>query len=186
MMIDSQENVILVDALDREIGVAPKLGVHRSGLLHRAFSVFVTDESGRVLLQRRAESKYHSPGLWSNSCCGHPRPGEQTIDAAARRLDEEMGIHCQLVHISSFLYRAHVDRELLEHELDHVFVGTTDGQPECDPSEVSEFMWADVDTVIAMLRDDPAVFTAWFAKALATTGLVPSQVMARLAARSAA
>ena len=185
-MIDSQENVILVDSLDREIGVAPKLDVHRSGLLHRAFSVFVIDESGRLLLQRRAETKYHSPGLWSNSCCGHPRPGEQTIDAAARRLDEEMGIQCDLILVSSFLYRAHVDRELLEHELDHVFIGTTDRQPECDPNEVSEFMWTDVDTVISMLRDDPAAFTAWFAKALATTGLVSPRAMVRLAARSAA
>jgi isopentenyl-diphosphate delta-isomerase len=186
MMIDAQENVILVDALDREIGIAPKLAVHRSGLLHRAFSVFVTDEGGRLLLQRRAESKYHSPGLWSNSCCGHPRPGEATIDAAMRRLNEEMGIQCELDLIASFSYRARLDRDLLEHELDHVFVGTTDGQPECDPNEVDEFMWADVDTVIAMLRDDPAAFTAWFAKALATTGLVSSQAMARLAGRSAA
>lgn len=186
MMIDSQEKVILVDVFDRELGVGPKLAVHRSGLLHRAFSVFVTDESGRLLLQRRADSKYHSPGLWSNSCCGHPRPGEQTIDAAMRRLDEEMGIQCDLILVSSFLYKAHVDRDLLEHELDHVFVGTTDRQPECDPNEVSEFMWADVDTVITMLRDDPASFTAWFAKALATTGLVSPQAMARLAGRSAA
>lgn len=185
-MIDAQENVILVDAFDREIGVAPKLGVHRSGLLHRAFSVFVTDESGRLLLQRRAESKYHSPGLWSNSCCGHPRPGETTIGAAMRRLNEEMGIRCKLELVASFSYRATISRELVEHELDHVFVGSTDRQPECDPNEVSEFRWADVDTVLAMLSDDPAAFTVWFAKALATTGLVNPQAMARLVARSAA
>lgn len=185
-MIDAQEKVILVDAFDREIGVAPKLPVHRSGLLHRAFSVFVTDETGRMLLQRRAASKYHSPGLWSNTCCGHPRPGEHTIDAAMRRLNEEMGIQCELVPVASFLYRARLDHELFEHELDHVFVGSTDRQPVCDPNEVSEFRWVDDDTVIAMLRDDPAAFTAWFAKALATTGLANPQAMARLAGRSAA
>ena len=186
MTIDAQENVILVDAFDKEIGVAPKLGVHRSGLLHRAFSVFVTDEGGRLLLQRRAANKYHSPGLWSNSCCGHPRPGEATIDAAMRRLNEEMGIQCDLNLIGSFSYRARLDRELLEHELDHVFVGTTDRQPVCNPNEVSDFMWLDADTVIAMLSDNPAGFTAWFAKALATTGLASPQAMARLAGRSAA
>lgn len=185
-MIDEHEQVILVDAWDRQIGVAPKLAVHRSGLLHRAFSVFVTDNDGRLLLQRRASSKYHSAGLWSNSCCGHPRPGERTIDAAKRRLNEEMGIQCELALVSSFSYRARLDRDLIEHELDHVFVGSTRLDPQCDPDEVSEFRWANIETVRAMLRDEPASFTAWFAKALATTALANRQATVPRAGRSAA
>ncbi len=164
-MIDEHERVILVTETDTEIGDAPKLEAHLTGALHRAFSVFVLDEDGRVLLQRRAVRKYHSPGLWSNTCCGHPRPGENTDDAARRRLREEMGIDCEFSHVSSFVYRADLGGGLVEHELDHVFVGSTSDVPRHDSDEVSECRWLEVDELRAWLRHEPEAFTAWFAPA---------------------
>ncbi len=164
-MIDERERVILVTETDTEIGDAPKLEAHRTGALHRAFSVFLLDCDGRVLLQRRATGKYHSPGLRSNTCCGHPRPGERTNDAARRRLREEMGIDCELSHASSFVYRADLEGELVEHELDHVFVGLTSDLPLHDSAEVSECRWIEVDELREWLRREPMAFTAWFALA---------------------
>lgn len=161
-MIDQDERVILVDHFDFELGHAPKLEVHRSGDLHRAFSVFVRDEMGRLLLQRRAAGKYHSPGLWSNSCCGHPRPGESTGDAARRRLYEEMGIDCELALLSSFIYKAQLEGGLIEHELDHVLIGMTSTDPTPDGSEVGEWRWISVEELQAWLAADPAAFSAWF------------------------
>src|SRR6185503_9661232 len=126
----TDEMVVLVDEDDREAGTGEKMAVHRSGRLHRAFSVFVVDGEGRLLLQRRAAVKYHSAGLWSNTCCGHPRPGETILAAATRRLKEEMGFECRLRPAFSFIYRAALDHGLTEHELDHVLLGSHDGAPQ--------------------------------------------------------
>ena len=161
------EEVILVDAEDREVGRAEKLDAHARGLLHRAISVFVFDARGRVLLQRRAEGKYHSGGLWANTCCSHPRPGEATGAAAQRRLHEEMGIACELTHAVTFTYRADVAAGLVEHEVDHVFTGRFDGTPNPDAAEVSDFAWHDPEELRAAIAAAPARFAAWLPLALA-------------------
>jgi isopentenyl-diphosphate delta-isomerase len=132
--------VIVVDANDSQIGTASKLEAHRSGLRHRAISVIIGDRDGRVLLHRRAAGKYHSGGLWTNTCCSHPRPGEPASDAATRRLVEEMGISCPLTFVFSMNYRAEVSNGLVEDEIVHVFGGRFDGTPIPDPLEVSD--WA--------------------------------------------
>ena len=163
---EDRERVVLVSPFDDDIGVAPKLEVHRTGQLHRAFSVFVFDDHGRVLLQRRARTKYHSGGLWSNTSCGHPRPGEQTIEAAARRLHEEMGITSWLSPSFSFIYHARVGDDLIEHELDHVFIGHTSDQPSHDPAEVDEWRWMNAADLCKWLVAEPSSFTAWFGLAL--------------------
>ncbi len=160
------EFVVLVDDQDHEVGTAEKLDAHRSGTLHRAFSIFVLNRRGQVLMQRRASAKYHSPGLWSNTCCGHPRPGEATIVAASRRLREEMGLHCALRHVGQFVYRAELDGGLIEHELDHVFVGTFEGEPVANPIEVGEWKWVDRHDLDRALADSPTAFTAWLRPAL--------------------
>lgn len=157
-----EEQVVLVDTHDEEIGVAPKLAVHVDGRLHRAISVFVFNEAGELLLQRRAEGKYHSGGLWSNTCCSHPRPGEQPDQAARRRLMQEMGIAPDLEHAFAFIYRAEVHPDLIEHELDHVFIGRSGSDPAPDPSEVAEWRWASIDTIRSELASDAGRFTPWF------------------------
>src|SRR5215213_7703405 len=134
-MAGENESVILVNERDEPIGTAPKLDAHYNGELHRAFSVFIRDYEGRILLQRRANEKYHSGGLWTNACCGHPRPGEDTRVAAERRLHEEMGIHSELTEVGVFIYRDSVG-SLTEHELDHVFTGVYSGDPSPDIMEV--------------------------------------------------
>ena len=162
----TEEMVVLVDELDRDLGAAPKSRVHRTGERHRAVSVFLFDEQGRTLLQRRADGKYHSPGVWSNTCCGHPRPGESTLDAARRRLREEMGVECELAHVATFEYRADVGQGLLEHEVDHVFRGRFSGAPEPDATEVSGFRWARLDDVRADCGRHPERYSAWLPLAL--------------------
>lgn len=162
----ASEHVILVDPADREIGTAEKLEAHQKGWLHRAFSVFVFNPAGQLLLQRRHPAKYHSGGLWSNTCCSHPRPGEPVDAAAHRRLQEEMGFHCSLEWVSRFVYEAALDDGLREHEVDHVFVGTFDGHPSPDDREVSEWRWADVSSVQRELTAHPTQFTHWFPLAL--------------------
>lgn len=160
------ERVILVSPADEELGSAEKLEAHVSGALHRAFSVFVLNSRGEILLQRRASSKYHSGGLWSNTCCGHPRPGEDTDVAALRRLREEMGFACDLRHLFTFSYRADLDQGLSEHEIDHVFVGVYDGEPAPNPGEVAEWRWVRPGTLRAELTRAPDRFTRWLAPAL--------------------
>jgi isopentenyl-diphosphate delta-isomerase len=161
-----EEDVVLVDEDDRELGTASKLSVHFDGRLHRAFSVFVLDGRQRILLQRRAEGKYHSGGLWSNTCCGHPRPGE-TVDAAARRrLGEEMGLECDLQRAFSFLYRVELGDGLIEHEFDHVLVGHFDGQPTPNLSEVEAWQWIEPTELRTTLDSQPDRFTAWLPLAL--------------------
>lgn len=173
----SEERVVLVDERDVEIGTEEKLRAHRDAALHRAVSVFVFDGSGAVLLQRRAAGKYHSGGLWSNACCGHPRPGETPADAAHRRLREEMGIDCPLAPVFTFTYRAELDAGLVEHELDHVFVGRYDADPAPDPGEVEAWRWVDVELVRSELAARPDCFTAWFRTAF-------EELLARRANRS--
>ena len=159
--------VVLVDAADRVVGAAAKLDAHRSGVLHRAFSVFVFDSQGSLLLQQRARGKYHSGGLWTNTCCGHPRPGEATAAAAARRLREEMGIACAVRDAGWFVYRAEVGGGLVEHELDHVFVGRSDREPSPAPAEVAGWRRVPLADLRSELDRMPARFTAWFPRALA-------------------
>jgi isopentenyl-diphosphate delta-isomerase len=156
------EEVVLVDGEDRELGVASKLKAHQEGQLHRAFSVLVFDSSGALLLQRRSAVKYHSAGLWSNSCCGHPRPGEALQAAAERRLREELGLDVTLHHDFSFIYEAALEGGMHEHELDHVFVGYSDATPVPDPGEVSEWRRESLEVLLREMTADPAAFTAWF------------------------
>src|SRR4051812_13717578 len=153
--------VVLVDADDREVGRAEKQAAHVSGALHRAFSVFVFDGEGRTLLQRRASAKYHSGGLWSNACCGHPLPGEEVAHGARRRLGEELGIDCPLQAVARFPYRAELEGGLGEHEIDHVLAGRWSGTPRPDPAEVEAWRWISPAELEAELSDDPSRFTAW-------------------------
>ena len=157
-----EEKVILVDADDNEIGEMPKQECHVKGLLHRAFSVFVFNTAGELLLQRRAMTKYHSPGLWTNTCCSHPRKGETTLNAAKRRLMEEMGVECELVEITHFTYKADVMCGLTEHEIDHVFVGCTDRKPVIDKSEVDSWKYVSAEFLRKDVSENPQNYTEWF------------------------
>lgn len=166
----AEDQLILVDSRDREVGVAGKDEAHRNGWLHRAFSIFVFDRQGRVLLQQRAHGKYHSPGLWSNACCGHPRAGEDLRAAAHRRLGEELGFDCALEWAFSFVYREPVSAHMTEHEFDHVLLGRFDGRPEPDPREVARWRWIDIAALFAWLRDEPEALTVWLRRILAMVG----------------
>jgi isopentenyl-diphosphate Delta-isomerase len=157
-----EESVVLVDAGDRELGTMSKLLAHQEGRLHRAVSVLVRDRTGALLLQRRAAEKYHSPGLWSNSCCGHPRPGESPLAAATRRLREELGIECELAHAFTFSYEAALGEGMREHEVDHVFVGQTDDAPVPDPAEVGEWRRVQPELLRREMDASPETFTVWF------------------------
>ena len=159
---NADDNVILVDENDREIGIEAKMPAHESGKLHRAFSIFVFSADGRVLLQQRAFSKYHSGGLWTNTCCSHPRPGETVSTAAHRRLSEEMGFDCELTLSFSFIYRAELDKGLTEHEFDHVLTGTFDGEPHINTYEAAAWRWAEPGEVDRDLVERPAQYTVWF------------------------
>jgi isopentenyl-diphosphate delta-isomerase len=156
------EMIILVDENDREIGVDEKLKVHKEGKLHRAFSIFIFNSKGQMLLQKRARDKYHSAGLWSNACCSHPRAGESLEQAVHRRLKEEMGFDCGLEKVFHFTYKAEVGNGLIEHEVDHVFIGIYDGEVYPNPEEAEEFKWVDIDTLRKELKENPDKFTPWF------------------------
>ena len=160
-MTHSDGFVILVDEHDTQIAVREKLDAHRAGVLHRAVSVFATADDGRVILQRRAPGKYHSGGLWSNTACTHPHPGESTEDAARRCLRNEMGIDCELRRAFAFTYRAAVGNGLIEHELDHVFVGRFDGTPRAAQAEVTEWRYETPAGLTRALEVAPHEFTAW-------------------------
>ena len=170
------DRVILVDDRDRPIGTAEKLAAHRDGRLHRAFSVLVLNERGEMLLQRRAAGKYHSAGLWSNTCCSHPRPGEETESAAHRRLREEMGFDCPLEPAGALVYRADVGGGLVEHEYDHLYLGRFDGEPVPAPEEASAWRWVDPGALRREVAERPERFTPWFRLALRdldARGLLP-------------
>ena len=157
-----QQNVILVDEHDREAGLMEKMEAHQKGLLHRAFSVLVFNNKGELLLQRRAFGKYHSEGLWTNTCCSHPIPGESILEAGKRRLFEEMGFTCELTEVFSFIYMASLENGLIEHELDYVLIGFSDETPHLNLEEVSSFKWLSIDAIKAEIKDNPAQFTTWF------------------------
>lgn len=156
------EQVILVDEHDVVTGTMEKMAAHEEALLHRAFSVFIFNTEGDLLLQQRAKEKYHSGGLWTNSCCSHPRPGEETQAAASRRLREELGFETPLEKIFDFVYKADFDNGLTEHEFDHVFIGYYDGRISPDAKEVSDYAYVSMQEVADALRDEPGKYTAWF------------------------
>lgn len=163
MMADSDtQKVILVDENDRQIGLEDKLKAHQNGAkLHRAISIFVFNSNGETMLQRRAMGKYHTPGRWSNTCCSHPMPGEDVADAAHRRLSEEMGFDCEMHEAFSFIYRAEVENGLTEHEYDHVFFGTFEGEPRLNPDEVMDYKWMGLDALKSEIEKKPKEFTPW-------------------------
>ena len=156
------ENVILVDTNDTPVGQMEKLKAHLKGELHRALSVLIFNSDGELLLQQRAFSKYHTPGLWSNTCCSHPRPGEDSLEAATRRLQEEMGFTTPLIKSFDFIYKAHFDNGLIEHEFDHVFFGTFDGEPVINPEEANDFEWVKLNNLMEDMRSSPENYTVWF------------------------
>ena len=156
------EKVILVDKTDHPIGEMEKQEAHIKGVLHRAFSIFIFNSKGEVLLQQRAFHKYHSGGLWTNTCCSHPRNGETTIQAANRRLKEEMGMSCALTEEFTFIYKAKLDNDLYEHELDHVLFGTTDLLPQINKEEVAGYKYSSFQDIQQEMKDYPEKYTVWF------------------------
>lgn len=156
------ENVILVDEQDQAIGTMEKLEAHERGLLHRALSVFIFNSAGQLLIQQRAAHKYHSAGLWTNTCCSHPAPGEEALAAAHRRLKEEMGMEAPLSFAFTFLYRAPFENGLVEHELDHVFIGHSEETPIINPDEVASYRWISLTEIESAMHTQPQTYTAWF------------------------
>ena len=157
-----KEYVILVDTADRELGTMEKMEAHEKAILHRAFSVFIFNDRGELMLQQRAAHKYHSPLLWTNSCCSHQRQGESNIEAGKRRLREEMGFEVDLDEKFHFVYKAEFDNGLTEHELDHVMVGYYNGEPTINPEEVASWKWINMEVLQQDMQDHPQDYTAWF------------------------
>lgn len=157
-----EDQVVLVDPQDNVIGTMDKMQAHREGALHRAVSIFIVNGKGEMLLQQRAYDKYHSPGLWTNACCTHPRLNETYADCARRRLKEELGFTVELEHLFSFVYKGDVENGLTEHELDHVFIGRYDGPVDFNREEVADCTFAPLSDVRNRLRERPEEFTIWF------------------------
>ena len=157
-----KEQVILVDEQDNPVGMMEKIEAHEKALLHRAFSVFVFNKKGELMLQQRAKEKYHSPLLWTNTCCSHQRKGESNIEAGKRRLQEEMGFSCELEEVFSFIYKAPFDNGLTEHELDHVMVGMYEDDPQINREEVEAFKWMPLNDVKENIENKPELYTEWF------------------------
>jgi isopentenyl-diphosphate delta-isomerase len=157
-----EEHVILVDEHDNQLGLMPKMEAHEKAVLHRAFSVFIFNSDGDLMLQQRAAHKYHSPLLWTNTCCSHQRDGESNTEAGKRRLVEEMGFSTELKEVFSFIYKAPFDNGLTEHELDHVMVGYFDGVPEVNSEEVASFKWMSLEAIKEDIELHPNLYTAWF------------------------
>ncbi|MCK0110210.1 isopentenyl-diphosphate Delta-isomerase [Flavobacteriaceae bacterium S0825] len=157
-----EEQVILVNKNDEQIGLMPKMEAHEKAVLHRAFSVFIFNDKNELMLQQRALSKYHSPGLWTNTCCSHQRDGESNIEAGKRRLHEEMGFVTELKETTSFIYKAPFDNGLTEHELDHIMVGLYNEEPSINPDEVESWKWMDIEDVKVDMALHPEKYTAWF------------------------
>ena len=158
----NEEQVILVDENDNQIGLMPKMEAHEKAVLHRAFSVFIFNSNNELMLQQRAMHKYHSPGLWTNTCCSHQRDGETTIEAGKRRLQEEMGFVTELEESTSFIYKAPFDNGLTEHEYDHVMIGYYNDVPVINPDEVADWKWMTLEDVKVDIALDPDSYTAWF------------------------
>lgn len=157
-----EELVVLVNENDEQVGLMPKLEAHEKAVLHRAFSVFIFNDQGQLMLQQRALSKYHSPGLWTNTCCSHQRDGEANLEAGKRRLQEEMGFQAELKEVTWFIYKAPFDNGLTEHELDHIMVGSYNGEPEINPEEVESWKWMTLEEVKQDIEERPELYTAWF------------------------
>ena len=166
MVSTDNDRVILVERDDREVGTLDKLAAHQSGVLHRALSVIVAQSDGSLLLQKRAAAKYHSGGLWTNTCCSHPRPGEAVDIAAHRRLEEEMGFSCPLTPLFTVQYRANVSNDLIENELVHVFGGRFEGEPNPNPTEVEDWRWASPEAIRQDVTAHPDQYSVWFRKYL--------------------
>ena len=158
----AEEKVILVNEQDEQIGLMPKMEAHEKALLHRAFSVFVFNDKNELLLQQRAMSKYHSPGLWTNTCCSHQREGETNIQAGKRRLQEEMGFVTELTETVSFIYKAPFDNGLTEHELDHIMIGYYSKEPNINKDEVENWKWMTLEDIKADMVLNPETYTVWF------------------------
>lgn len=157
-----EEKVILVNKNDEPIGLMPKMEAHEKALLHRAFSVFVLNDKGEIMLQQRASHKYHSPLLWTNTCCSHQREGETNIAAGRRRLQEEMGFDVELKELFHFIYKAPFDNGLTEHELDHVMIGNYNDEPVINPDEVEAWKWMSIEDVKKDMEINQDVYTVWF------------------------
>nr|WP_314865756.1 isopentenyl-diphosphate Delta-isomerase [uncultured Flavobacterium sp.] len=157
-----EENVILVNERDEPIGLMPKMEAHEKAVLHRAFSVFVLNSKNEIMLQQRAHHKYHSPLLWTNTCCSHQREGETNIQAGNRRLFEEMGFQTELKELFHFIYKAPFDNGLTEHELDHVMIGYYNEDPSINPDEVEAWKWMPIEAVKADIQNHPDLYTIWF------------------------
>lgn len=157
-----EQEILLVNEQDAPVGTMEKMETHRKGLLHRAFSVFIFDRQGKMLLQQRAAQKYHGAGLWTNACCSHPYPDEPVETAALRRMQEELGFKTPLQKLFYFIYRAEVENGLVEHELDHVFAGTYDGGIVPNKTEVGDYTFMEMAEISAALDRHPEKFTAWF------------------------
>jgi isopentenyl-diphosphate delta-isomerase len=158
------EQVILVDTEDNPIGLMEKMEAHEKGLLHRAFSVFIFNDKNELMLQQRAAHKYHSGGLWTNTCCSHPRSGEDIVAAGKRRLQEEMGFECEIEPVLSFIYKANLDNELTEHEFDHVLIGKYNDAPVPNSEEVANWKFYNLEDLAKDLAQNPERYTVWFQK----------------------
>ncbi|NIJ45553.1 isopentenyl-diphosphate delta-isomerase [Wenyingzhuangia heitensis] len=156
------EQVIIVNEQDEQIGIMEKIEAHEKALLHRAFSVFVFNDAGELMLQQRAAGKYHSPLLWTNTCCSHQKVGESNVEAGKRRLQEEMGFSTDLKDVCSFIYKAPFDNGLTEHEFDHVLTGTYNKEPNLNPDEAEAYKWISLEDVKKDMEVHPEIYTAWF------------------------
>lgn len=156
------EFIICVDTNDNEIGYIEKMDAHVKGILHRALSIFIFNDKNEILLQKRYSGKYHSPSLWTNTCCTHPNKNENTLAAANRRLEQEMGFSCNLTEVFSFLYYVEFDNNLIEHEFDHVFFGRYNGDIKINPLEVEDYKWISLDEILDDLKLNPNNYTFWF------------------------
>lgn len=157
-----EELVVLVDENDNQVGLMPKMEAHEKAVLHRAFSVFIFNKNGELMLQQRAASKYHSPLLWTNTCCSHQRDGERNLEAGKRRLQEEMGFTTDLKEVFSFVYKAPFDNGLTEHELDHVMIGHFEDRPNINKEEVEDYKWMPLPDVKTDIENNPSKYTEWF------------------------
>lgn len=162
MTTPTEEQVILVNEKDEVLGLMPKMEAHEKAKLHRAFSVFIYNNKNQLMLQQRALTKYHTPGLWTNTCCSHQRVGESNIEAGKRRLQEEMGFTTDLEETISFIYKAPFENGLTEHEFDYILVGKYNEDPNPNPAEVADWKWIDLEDIKKDIAENPSLYTAWF------------------------